>query len=121
MMRSLPPRFSTMPATVRAAGAAMLLVPLLANPAQANSDAQIGVYGHVAPRCWVANPATRQASSEMSGSAVAAICNQATPVILSTLRALDTDDIMAIRTDVAGPTPQFGGRAAREITISPQL
>lgn len=120
MMRSLPLRLPSLCHAVRMTGAAMLALPLLANPAQANSDVQVGVHGHVAPRCWVANPATRQAPMEMSGSKIAAICNQATPLIQSTMRALDTDDTMAIRTEAAGTAQQFGGRAAREITISPQ-
>lgn len=102
------------------AGVAALGLLLSMTPAHAKSETQVGVYGHVAPRCWVANPVIRRSSAEMPKATLGAVCNQATPMVQSTMRALNADGSLAIRTEATETSRQFGGRAAMEITISPQ-
>lgn len=116
------PTFRGSPAQISCATLAIALaVPTLTGPARANPGAQIEIHGHVAPRCWVANPTSLQSHTERRVTGLRAVCNQATPMIQSSVRALDADGILgrAIEPTVSGA--QIDGRAAMEITISPHL
>lgn len=118
--RSIPCRQALAP-TARAALAAALVLPLLANSAFANPGPQIDVTGHVAPRCWIANPASLRSALDGASINGRAMCNQATPMIQSAMREINADGTLASQMQSSARPVQFGGRAAMEITISPQL
>ena len=86
------------------AAAILCAIPYL--PAQAQTGPEVAIYGYVAPRCWVA-----------AGSRP--ICNQGTPLLRSTVRALIVETPIA-RTQPAGLST-MQAQEAREILVSPQL
>jgi hypothetical protein len=92
----------------------IFIVPLEAQPGP-----EVGVYGYVAPRCWVAKPATPQPIADMPASRPRVICNQATPRLESNVRALNADGTLE-RVQPTNPAHK-SGRAALEIVVSPQI
>lgn len=109
----------------RIACAAVLVASLgLAVPAAADDGQQIAIYGKVAPRCWVAEPARQTAQASRAPAQGQAICNHARPVLVSQVRMIDADGGLVSRVSadgdsLAGPAP-ISTRAAIEIVVSPQ-
>ncbi|WP_374405188.1 hypothetical protein [Pelagerythrobacter sp.] len=98
-----------------AALAVILALPV--SPARADEAVQIGVQGHVAPRCWVANPNVSAARKTRSTPDGRAICNHAQPRMTSQVRNLTERDGASgtARSDTQST------RAALEIVVSPRL
>lgn len=110
----------------RIACAAVLFASLgLAVPAAAADDGQqIAIYGKVAPRCWVAEPARQTAQASQAPAQGQAICNHARPVLVSQVRMIGADGGLVSRVSadgdsLAAPAP-ISTRAAIEIVVSPQ-
>ncbi|WP_144037826.1 hypothetical protein [Sphingopyxis sp. KK2] len=94
-------------------------------PAAANDTHQIAVYGSVAPRCWVAEPARTTIDPAAMSFRGRAICNQAQPVLLSELRAIGPDGLLVERLPATAVPANFVSslppRTALEIVVSPQI
>lgn len=109
----------------RIACAAILLTGIgLAAPAVADDGQQIAIYGEVAPRCWVADPARKMVQAPQRQTHGQAICNQARPVLVSQVRTIDADGgpaprVVADADRTAAPAPR-SPRTAIEIVVSPQ-
>lgn len=105
---------------------ALVAAPLAAAaPAAANETQQIAVYGSVASRCWVADPARMTIDLAAMSFRGRAICNQAQPVLLTELRAIGPDGLLVERlpaTDMpASLVSSLPPRTAIEIVVSPQI
>jgi hypothetical protein len=105
---------------------ALVAAPLAAaTPAAANDTQQIAVYGSVAPRCWVADPARTTVDLGAVSFRGRAICNQAQPLLLTELRAIGPDGLLVERlAATAVPTSLVSSlppRTALEIVVSPQI
>jgi len=93
---------------------------MLVVPVQAQTGPQVEIYGYVAPRCWVANPAALGPVAGVPESLPRVICNQATPRLQSNVRTLNADGTRVERVEQTDPA-QLSGRAALEILVSPQI
>jgi len=95
----------------------------LAVPTMAEEVNQIGVYGEVAPRCWVADPLKiAPANAAPQVSATRAICNHARPVLASEVRMIGSDGALLKRMPTATKgTESLSARTALEIVVTPQL
>lgn len=112
------------PATVRATAASMacLVAAICAAPVVAENGAQIAITGHVAPRCWVSNPASLTVNLAQAPSDRRAVCNQSAPRLVSEIRALGPDGRLVKRTKrKAGTAAALSPRTALEIVVSPQV
>jgi hypothetical protein len=111
----------------RIARAAFVLTGLgLAAPALADEVNQIAIHGEVAPRCWVAHPATiGTTDAAVPVTPARAICNQARPVLASDVRMIGPDGVLMKRMPAAGGRPvgaaSLSTRTALEIVVTPQL
>lgn len=114
MVRLLPPLRSA-----KLALAALPIAMACAAPAAAESGAQIAIHGEVAPRCWVADPATVAARPARASADGRAICNQAPPRLVSKIRALQEDGTLADHRLQAASA--LSARTALEIVVSPQV
>lgn len=106
--------------------AAILLSTLVAaTPATAEDVPQIGIYGYVAPRCWVAAPAVMPENAATPAIRPRAICNEARPMLATEIRAIAADGTLVKRLPASADPPpataSLSSRTALEIVVTPLL
>jgi len=118
MKRGLTLPSCTLADASRTVSAVTISFTIFIVPLEAQTGPQVELNGFVAPRCWVASPATLQPIADTPASRPRVICNQATPRLQSNVRTLNADGTLErVRPTTAA---QQSGRAALEIVVSPQ-